>query len=235
VHGPAGFLAEEAAAGHHCCGALDLLNELVCSCGAGATTRKTKTVPEGQTWQEHCVSAVERFIREILNRRVPMLNRRVLILTSVVVALAITIATQSFAQHRGTEATPAGATQDSFTTSDAVPWKPIDPKKYPGLQIFAVGGNPSQGASEFLQKFPAGMDSGWHWHTAAYEGVVIQGKFTHTSKGGAPQTGGPGSVWSQPAGQVHDDKCEEGADCVIVVCFHGKLDFISVDSPYRYE
>ena len=169
-----------------------------------------------------------------------MLNRRVLILTTAVVALAITIATQSFAQHPGTAATSekgakAGTAQDSFTTSGAIPWKPIDPKKYPGLQIFPVWGNPNQGASEFLQQFPAGMDSGWHWHTAAYEGVVIQGKFMHSSKGGAPQTGGPGSVWSQPAGQVHDDKCEEGGDCIIVVHFHGKLDFISVDSPYRYE
>jgi hypothetical protein len=47
-----------------------------------------------------------------------MLNRRVLM--SVVVALATTITTQSFAQDRGTGATPAaGAT---FTTSDAIPW-----------------------------------------------------------------------------------------------------------------
>ena len=89
-----------------------------------------------------------------------------------------------------------------------------------------VWGNPNEGASEILQKFPAGMDSGWHWHTAAYEGVVIQGKFTHTFKGAAPQTGAPGSVWSQPARQVHDDKCEEGGDCIVVVYFHGKLDFI---------
>jgi len=157
-----------------------------------------------------------------------MVNRRVLTLTSVVVALAITITTQSSAQHRGTDATPAsakaGATQDSFTTSDAIPWKPVDPK-HPGLLMFAVWGNPNTGASEILQKFPAGMDSGWHWHTAAYEGVVIQGKFTHTFKGAAPQTGGPGSVWSQPARQVHDDKCEEGGDCIVVVYFHGKLDF----------
>ena len=160
-----------------------------------------------------------------------MLNRRVL--TSVVVALAATITSQSFARERGTGAiqadVKAGATQDSFTTYEAIPWKPIDPKKYPGLQIFAVWGNPNQGASEFLQKFPAGMDSGWHWHTAAYEGVVIQGKFTHTFKGAAPQTGEPGSVWSQPAGQVHDDKCEEGGDCIVLVYFHGKLDFIPVD------
>ena len=91
-----------------------------------------------------------------------MLNRRVL--TSVVVALAITITTQSSAQHRGTDATPAsakaGATQDSFTTSDAIPWKPVDPKypSHPGLQMLAVWGNPNEGASEIVQKFPAGMD-----------------------------------------------------------------------------
>jgi hypothetical protein len=47
-------------------------------------------------------------------------------------------ATQSFAQDRGTGATPAegakaGATQGTFTTSDAIPWKPVDPK-HPGLQ-----------------------------------------------------------------------------------------------------
>jgi hypothetical protein len=64
-----------------------------------------------------------------------MLNRRAL--TSVVVALATTIATQSFAQDRGPGATPAvgandGATQATFTTSDAIPWKPVDPK-HPGF------------------------------------------------------------------------------------------------------
>ena len=96
--------------------------------------------------------------------------------------------------------------------------------------MFVVWGNPNEGASLILQKFPAGMDSGWHWHTAAYQGVVIQGKFTHTFEGAAPQTGGPGSVWSQPARQVHDDKCEEGGDCIIAVYFHDKLDFNPVDT-----
>src|SRR5262245_66332524 len=125
-----------------------------------------------------------------------MLKRRVL--TSVAVALAPLITTQSLAQHRGTGAPPAagakaGAIQGIFTTSDAIPWKPVDPK-HPGLQMFAVWGNPNKGASEILQKFTAGMDSGWHWHTAAYQGVVIEGKFTHTFKGAAPQTGGPGTA-----------------------------------------
>src|SRR5215472_10544257 len=136
--------------------------------------------------------------------RLPMLNRRVL--TSVVVALATTITTQSFAQDRGTGAPPAagakaGATQGTFTTSDAIPWKPVDPK-HPGLQMFAVWGNPNEGASEILQKFPAGMDSGWHWHSAAYQGVVIQGKFTHTFKGAAPRQAG-----RDPCGRNLRDRC----------------------------
>ena len=156
-----------------------------------------------------------------------MLNRRVL--TSVVVALAATITTLAFAQHRGTVSptagAKAGATQGTFTTSDSIAWKPVDPKKPDGVQMFVVWGNPNRGASMILLKFPAGTDVGWHWHTAAYQGVVIQGKHTHTFKGAAPQTGGPGSVWSQPARQVHDDKCEEGGDCIVVAYFHGKLDF----------
>ena len=106
-----------------------------------------------------------------------MLNRRVL--TSVVVAVAATITTLSFAQRRGTVTPTAGAktgaTQGTFTTIDAVPWKPLNPKQ-PGLQMFVLSGNPNEGASEIVQKFPAGWDSGWHWHTAGYEGVVVQGK-----------------------------------------------------------
>ena len=146
-------------------------------------------------------------------------------------------ATQSFAQDRGRAATPATgakatATQGTFTTSDAIPWMPVDPKHL-GLQMFVVEGNPNEGSAEILQKFPAGMDSGWHWHSAAYQGVVIKGKFTHTFKGAAPQTGGRGSVWSQPARQVHDDKCEEGGDCVIAVYFHDKLDFKPVDTTAK--
>jgi quercetin dioxygenase-like cupin family protein len=139
-------------------------------------------------------------------------------------------AAQSFAQDPGTGATPAagaqaGATQATFTTSNVIPWKPVDPQKPDGLLMFAVWGNPIKGASEILLKFPVGTDAGWHWHTAAYQGVVIQGKFTYTIKGAVPQTGGPESVWSQPARQIHDDTCEEGSDCIVVAYFHGKLDF----------
>ena len=72
-------------------------------------------------------------------------------------------ATQSFAQDRDTGTTPAagakaGAIQGTFTTSAAIPWKPVDPKKPDGVQMFVVWGNPNKGASEILLKFPAGMD-----------------------------------------------------------------------------
>jgi hypothetical protein len=77
------------------------------------------------------------------------------------------LTTQSFAQDRRTGATPAagakaGATQATFTMCDAIPWQPVDPKHHPGLEMFVVWGNPNEGASVILQKFPAGMDSVHH-------------------------------------------------------------------------
>jgi quercetin dioxygenase-like cupin family protein len=130
----------------------------------------------------------------------------------------------------------AGAAQDTFTMSDAIPWKPADPRIPNGVQLYAVWGNPNEGASGLLFKFPAGTDAGWHWHTAAYQSVVIQGRFTHTFKGAAPQTGGAGSVFSQPARQVHNDKCEEGSDCIVFAYFDDKVDFKPVgDTVYRRD
>ena len=151
-----------------------------------------------------------------------------------------TKAMQSFAQDRGTVATPAagakaGPTEGIFMASDAIPWKPADPRNPDGVQMFVVWGNPKEGASGVLLKFPAGADAGWHYHTATYHGIVVRGNATHTVKGAAPQTGGPGTVWSQPAGQVHDDKCEEGSDGIVLVYFEGQLDFISADNSYRYQ
>jgi hypothetical protein len=63
---------------------------------------------------------------------------------------AVMNATQSFAQDRGTGATPAegakaGATHGTFTTTDAIPWTPVDPKHHPGLMMFVVGGESKQG------------------------------------------------------------------------------------------
>lgn len=156
-------------------------------------------------------------------------------LTSGVVALAAAITTLSFAQHRDAAAAadmkvrpPHGV----FTQYDSIPWKALSTKQ-PGLQMYVVWGNPEEGSAEIVQKFPAGWDSGWHWHSAAYEGVVVQGRWTHTFKGAPPETGGPGSTYSQPARQIHDDRCEEGTGCIIVAYFHGKRDFMPVDIKAR--
>lgn len=94
------------------------------------------------------------------------------------------------------------------------------------MQMFGVQ-NPNECASEILLNFSGGMDVGWHTYTAAYHAVVIQGKHTHTFKAATP--GGPGSVWSQPATELHDDKCEEISDCIVSAYFHGKLDFNPVE------
>jgi hypothetical protein len=110
---------------------------------------------------------------------------------SVVVALATTITTLSFAQHRDavtpTTGTKVRELSGSFTQYDSIPWQALSTKQ-PGLQMYVVWGNPDEGSAEIVQKFPAGWDSGWHWHSASYEGVVVQGRWTHTFKGAASQT-----------------------------------------------
>jgi hypothetical protein len=126
-----------------------------------------------------------------------MANRRVL--TSVAVAPATSITTQSFAQDRGTGATPGdgrkGRSGPRYLHDERRPSMEARRSRGPPWTADVHGvGESKRGASLILQKYSAGMESGWHWHTAAYQGVVIQGKFTHTFEGAAPQTGGPGSV-----------------------------------------
>ena len=45
--------------------------------------------------------------------------------------------------------------QGTFMTSDAIPWKPADPRQPDGVQMFVVWGNPKEGprgsCSSFLR------------------------------------------------------------------------------------
>jgi hypothetical protein len=80
----------------------------------------TFDVDEGEIFAEHpdgrgLVSAVEQFIREILNRRIPMLNRRVL--TSVVVALAATITTRDRSMMTSAKRAPTASSSCTSTAS----------------------------------------------------------------------------------------------------------------------
>jgi hypothetical protein len=47
----------------------------------------------------------------------------------------------------------AGAAQDTFTTGDAIPWKPADPRMPNGVQLYVVWGNPNEGPRGYCSSF----------------------------------------------------------------------------------
>jgi hypothetical protein len=105
-------------------------------------------------------------------------------------------------------------------------WEPAAPGS--PMQIAIVWGDRAKGPEyAMLLKVPAGVEAGWHSHTAAYHAVAVQGTWVHTSsQGGKPVALGPGGHAFQPGTQVHNDSCKGTTDCIILIHQHAPGDFI---------
>jgi hypothetical protein len=103
------------------------------------------------------------------------------------------------------------------------------------LQKAALWGDRDKGPEYgMILKFPGGMDSGMHAHTADYHAIAIQGPWVHTVEGDtAPaKEMTPGSYVFQPGKQMHSDACKPGkTECIIFVHQHAKGDFITPKKP----
>jgi len=79
----------------------------------------------------------------------------------------------------------------------------------------------------------AGFEAGFHAHTAELQAVLVSG--TWSSDEGKDLAGSkeltPGSYVMQPGKVFHDDKCKEGADCIIFVMQDAK----ATSSPRRCQ
>ncbi|PAP96791.1 MULTISPECIES: DUF4437 domain-containing protein [Mesorhizobium] len=76
------------------------------------------------------------------------------------------------------------------------------------------------GPAGTLLKVPGGWQAPIHAHTADYQGIVIEGTWSHW----VPETGEgrnielqPGSYWTQKADQMHADACMSEKQCVILL------------------
>lgn len=88
-----------------------------------------------------------------------------------------------------------------------------------GPDVTPVSGDFANGRHITLVKFPAGMITPVHTHSADYVGVVISGVTMHWLPG-EPQTQKRlpvGSHWSIPGGREHVSECLPGADCVMAI------------------
>jgi quercetin dioxygenase-like cupin family protein len=79
--------------------------------------------------------------------------------------------------------------------------------------------DPDSGEEHYLVRYPAGVKSRVHRHTAAHTIVVLEGRLDTNG-----QVIGPGAYAHFPAGQPMSHQATEQAPCLFVLLFHGPFD-----------
>jgi|GEM_PF-1057820 hypothetical protein len=128
----------------------------------------------------------------------------------------------------------------SAQTVDELSWKPVIPGNANGPHRAILWGDPATGPAGTLMRFPPGFHAGMHSHNADYHAVVISGAPRHFAEGESPKEAkklGPGSYWMQKGKEVHDDTCDPGAECLLMITTTGPASYIPagppVDGGYR--
>ena len=116
----------------------------------------------------------------------------------------------------------AGTKRAAVTfTQEEVKWaQPFGPQG-PSLG-FVAGKLGDKKPASFFARFPGGADTGWHEHSADYEGIVLKGTFTEQQQGEEERALPAGTYFTQPRKQNHRNGCQKSEDCVVYVHFeHG--------------
>jgi quercetin dioxygenase-like cupin family protein len=122
-------------------------------------------------------------------------------------------------------AAAAGKKELVVTTFESARFTPFDAKKPEAGGYAVLSGNPNEGASQMLYRYPRG-EYPLHAHSADYQAVVIKGQAKHWAEGKSSAdaaTLGPGSYWSQPSKQRHGDSCLSD-ECLLFITWAGKMD-----------
>jgi quercetin dioxygenase-like cupin family protein len=130
---------------------------------------------------------------------------------------------------------PAPAPASSSTAAADVQWAPFNPEQPEGIQLAILQGNPSEGAFAALVKFPAGHASPVHSHPANFTGLTVSGTVQNGRSADDNVTMGAGTVWTQPANEVHYTGCTEDADCIVVAHMDGAMGMAPAEAPMEGE
>ena len=79
--------------------------------------------------------------------------------------------------------------------------------------------DPDSGAEHYLIRYPAGLRTRLHRHTAAHTIVVLDGRLTVNN-----QVIGPGAYCHFPPGEAMRHAPAEGDSCLLVIIFNGPVD-----------
>ena len=100
------------------------------------------------------------------------------------------------------------------------------------IEIAVLWGNPQEGESAFMLKYPPNFPGGMHVHSNAYHAVVVRGASKHWAKGESEADAvlqRPGDYWYQTGGQLHQDSFPTDEETILFIQFEGPADTTFVD------
>lgn len=106
---------------------------------------------------------------------------------------------------------------DELRSIDLEPSRPVIYDRDIGLRLLYR--DPSSGAEHYLVRYPAGLQTRPHRHTAAHTIVVLEGRLTVNDR-----VIGPGAYCHLPAGEAMRHAPADEAPCLFVTVFHGPFD-----------
>lgn len=110
-----------------------------------------------------------------------------------------------------------GQMELSVLSTSEIPWLDV-PNTGGNVSLAWVWGDAdSQGPSSFFLRFQPGFPGFQHGHTHGYQGVVLQGDYSHWEPQDAERASLPaGTTFWQEGGHTHDDACGvgEGVPCI---------------------
>lgn len=128
-------------------------------------------------------------------------------------------------------AAPALADSPTGNTAQALADVKFAPIGDLPIEMAVLWGNPQDGESAILLKFPPHFPGGMHKHSHSYHGVVVSGASRHWSNGqteAEARLQEPGDYWYQEAGQVHQDSFPTNEETILFLQFEGPVDTIFV-------
>jgi quercetin dioxygenase-like cupin family protein len=126
---------------------------------------------------------------------------------------------------------PAPEAVSMVTLAADTEWAPINPEDPEGMQWSVIDGNPGEGAFVGLVKMPAGYATPVHSHPANFLGVALAGTALNGRSAEDHRLIPPGTVWTEPAGEVHFTGCTEEADCIFVGHMDGAIGMNPAEGP----
>lgn len=84
--------------------------------------------------------------------------------------------------------------------------------------------DPDSGAEHYLIRYPAGLKTRLHRHTAAHTIVVLKGQLEVND-----QVVGPGAYCHVPAGEAMKHAPADNDSCLFVIIFDGPVDMQALD------